>query len=78
MANAAAKKAGPTAGQGNHYVNRQNLCTHVQKTQENILRQIQIVEAQPGNAGNRRQQDLSGHTVTTRLRDLPPPRMQQG
>eukprot|EP00972_Heterocapsa_arctica_P019624 2896104-Heterocapsa_arctica.AAC.1 len=31
----------------------------------------------PGNAGNRRQQNLAGHTVTTRLRDMPPPRMQR-
>eukprot|EP00972_Heterocapsa_arctica_P020528 3026829-Heterocapsa_arctica.AAC.1 len=26
LAYVAAKKAGPTAGQGNHYINRQNLC----------------------------------------------------
>eukprot|EP00972_Heterocapsa_arctica_P066906 9873861-Heterocapsa_arctica.AAC.1 len=61
LANAAAKKAGPTVGQGKLYVNLQKLCTYVQKTQETILAQIQIVEAQPGDAGDRRQQNLAGH-----------------
>eukprot|EP00972_Heterocapsa_arctica_P097154 14334626-Heterocapsa_arctica.AAC.1 len=35
LANAAAKKAGPTDGQRKHYANRQNLCIYVQKTRDN-------------------------------------------
>eukprot|EP00972_Heterocapsa_arctica_P113232 16436072-Heterocapsa_arctica.AAC.1 len=61
LANAAAKRAGPTVGQGKLFVNRQKLCTYVQTKQSMILAQIQIVEAQPGDAGNRRQQNLAGH-----------------
>eukprot|EP00972_Heterocapsa_arctica_P081676 12038775-Heterocapsa_arctica.AAC.1 len=41
--------------------NRQKLCTYVQKAQEQILAQIQVLEAQPGDARNRRQQNLAGH-----------------
>eukprot|EP00972_Heterocapsa_arctica_P071985 10633327-Heterocapsa_arctica.AAC.1 len=29
------QKAGPTDGQGKHYVNRQNLCTYVKNTRNN-------------------------------------------
>eukprot|EP00972_Heterocapsa_arctica_P032356 4769884-Heterocapsa_arctica.AAC.1 len=40
-------KTDPQSGKGNLYVNRQKLCTYIQKTQEQILAQIQVVEAQP-------------------------------
>eukprot|EP00972_Heterocapsa_arctica_P112152 16430227-Heterocapsa_arctica.AAC.1 len=32
----------------------------------------------PVNGLNRRKQNFSGHTVVTKLRNIPPPRMQQG
>eukprot|EP00972_Heterocapsa_arctica_P053340 7857170-Heterocapsa_arctica.AAC.1 len=49
LANSAAKNAGPTIGQGKHYLNRQKLCKFVQQTQVKILEQVQNFEALPAN-----------------------------
>eukprot|EP00972_Heterocapsa_arctica_P075157 11089332-Heterocapsa_arctica.AAC.1 len=76
LANRAAKLVGPSVGQGKHYLNRQKLCKFVQQIQAKILEQVQSVEAMPVNGQSRRKQDLSGYTVTAKLRNIPPPRLE--